>query len=125
MDIFESRIPRKILPVLLEQGQELHFDPLSSVESENYFLGLLENFRNVQKDLTSYLWGEVRRDFRFFKSPPDWLQEPEWPFHLGKPMYFVGQLDSTVRRDGFAYGLVFYVFWDPEDGTTETITQTD
>ena len=40
-------------------------------------------------------------------------------------MYFVGQLDNTVRRDGFDYKLMFYVFWDPEDGATKTVTQSD
>ena len=124
MDNFASRIPQESMTLLLDLGNEFHFDPLSSIESETYFLSLLENYRGPE-DLTAYLRTQIHRDFRFFNAPPDWLQGPDWPFHRGKPMYFVGQLDSTVRRDGFAYGLMFYVFWDPEDGATKTITQSD
>ena len=81
MDKSRSKIPPKMLDILLNQGQKLHFDPLFSEESEHYFLGLLESGQKVPEDLTAYLWNQVRRDFRYFKSPPDWLQNPEWPFH--------------------------------------------
>ncbi len=124
-DGFEKSIPQEVQDILLALGGEFHFDPLSSPESKAYFCGLLEGYRGDPAETTAYLWTQVRQDFRYFEVPPAWIQKPEWPFHSGRPMYFVGQLDNTVRRDGFAYALMFYVFWDPEDGTTQTITQSD
>ena len=118
---FESKIPEDTLEILYELGKELHIDPLSSLESENYFCGLLSNFQGKKEELMSYLSKQIKKDFKFYKKMPEWLQASDWQFHNGRPMCFVGQMEVKVNR----YDYMFYVFWDMVTGITKTIIQSD
>ena len=122
---FESKIPEGTLQILYDLGKELHIDPLSSLESENYFYGLLSNFQGKKEELMSYLSEQIKKDFKFLKEMPQWLQVSDWKFHNGKPMCFVGQMEVKVNQDGYIHSLMFYVFWDMDTGITETIIQSD
>ena len=95
-DTFSTVLPGDIFELLLELGNEMGIDPFSSIESENYIRELF--------------W---------------WIQWVEWQFLRGKPMIFVGQLDTSIKRDGVSYGISFFVFWDYKDGVTKTVTQSD
>ena len=52
---FESKIPKDILEIVCKLGRELHIHPLSSLESENYFYGVLSNFQGKKEELIAYL----------------------------------------------------------------------
>ena len=60
--------------------------------------------------------------FRFLSKPPNWIQNPDWPIHEGKPLTFIGQIEiessELFHDDGAAY-----VFCDPSTGSFETIAQ--
>lgn len=122
---FSTELPEELLGLLMEAGGALGVDPLSSPESESYFSRLLSGYSGSLEGLGDYLTQAVARDFRAMGERPRWMQAAEWPFHNGRPMVFVGQLDAAVRRDGFSYWTAFYVFWDPEDGAARTVTQSD
>ncbi len=122
---FSTELPEDVLKILLELGKELKFDPLSSIESEDYFCGLVSDDSGSKEELRESLSKTVQRDFQVMKERPRWIQEAEWQFHNGKPMIFVGQLDSFIHQDGLKREVSFYVFWDFESGTVKTITQCD
>lgn len=122
---FESKIPKETLEILYNLGKELHIDPLSSLESENYFYGLLSNFQGKNEELMSYLSEQIKKDFKFTKELPKWLQVSDWQFHNGKPMCFVGQMEVKINKNSYMHSLMFYVFWDMDTGITKTITQSD
>ncbi len=122
---FETDIPDKELLELMELGNEMGFDPLASMESEEYFLKLLEKYAPLGEEKMQAVRKEIEKDFLTFDKPPQWIQGSEWPFFNGKPMYFVGQLDTADNKKAMPCGLCFYVFWDKETGTIETIAQCD
>ena len=87
MDNFATEIPDEILEILYSLGREFSFDPLSSVESENYFIKLLNEYDGI--DLKEWLRNTVLKRFLFIENKPEWIQGPEWQFSNGKPMIFV------------------------------------
>lgn len=124
-DTFSTELPDDIFKLLLELGGKIGIDPFSSVESENYFIKLLKNYHGNKEEIREYFENTIKNDFKTMKEKPHWLQGCDWQFNKGKPMIFVGQLDTTIQRDGVSYGTSFFVFWDYKDGTTKTVTQSD
>ena len=82
---FESKIPEGTLEILYELGKELHIDPLSSLESENYFCGLLSNFQGKKEELMSYLSEQIKKDFKFYKKCPNGCKYPTGNFIMANP----------------------------------------
>ena len=72
------------------------------------------------KVLESLLKACIKRDFRFLKTRPSWLQAPAWPFRGERPLLFVGQIDTSALRHDKAY---VYLFLDERDGTYVTVDQ--
>lgn len=124
-DAFSTELPDDIFELLLELGNKIGIDPSASVESENYFCELLENYCGNKNEIREYFESAIKKDFQVMKEKPRWIQGYDWQFNKGKPMIFVGQLDTILKRDGVSYGTSFFVFWDDKDGTTKTITQSD
>ena len=124
-DTFSTVLLGDIFELLLELGNEMGIDPFSSIESENYFRELLKTYSGNKNEVKRYFEDTIKRDFQVMKEKPRWIQGDEWQFHRGKPMIFVGQLDTSIKRDGVSYGISFFVFWDYKDGVTKTVTQSD
>lgn len=123
-DNFISEIPLDKMKILLQLGKEFSFDPLSSNESEIYFIKLLEKYKNKNdNDLKNLLRIVVAKDFEVVNKKPEWIQNPEWQFNNGSPMTFVGQLEIKYDRLMLHDDAIFYVFWDREIGITKTIIQ--
>ena len=55
-------------------------------------------------------------------KPPTWMQSPDWPIVNGKPLVFVGQLAMDLPAVFHDSGMV-YVFYSPDDGSFETVSQ--
>lgn len=124
MDDFTSKIPLDKMEILLQLGKEFSFDPLSCIESEKYFIKLLEKYQdNTDNDLKDLLRTIVAKDFQVVDKKPEWIQDPEWQFNNGKPMTFVGQLEKKYDKIKLHDDVIFYVFWDRETGVTEPIIQ--
>ncbi|EMS71392.1 hypothetical protein [Ruminiclostridium cellobioparum] len=121
VDNFSTEIPIESLKILLRLGREFYFDPLSSIESEEYFIKLLKKCEG--DNLESWLRSAVSKNFLFLESRPEWIQGSEWQFSEGKPMMFVGQINLSPQKTGLHDDAVFYVFWDRESGETKTILQ--
>lgn len=87
----------------------------------DFLFSLIEGKKNLSvKDLQSWLREKIKNDFRSLKTPPKWLQEPDWPIQDGKPMVFLGQFDvSELSHDNAQV----YVFFDEQKRTSHTITQ--
>lgn len=124
-DTYTSEIPDDILEILLELCKEAGVDPLSSMESEAYFCELIKKYSGNKSEIRQYFEKMIKREFKFMKERPVWIQGKEWQFYNGKPMIFAGQIDTFVNKNGFSYGISFYVFWDSKYGVTKTVTQSD
>ena len=122
---FSSDIPESDLYLLFDLGGKYGFDPLYSDESEKYFIDLLQRYNVIGGEKEQFLKSEVSKDFKFNVDIPRWTQNPEWPFDKGKPMFFVGQLELEINRDGNRFISTFYVFWNMKTGKISTICQTD
>jgi hypothetical protein len=66
------------------------------------------------------LKSNILNDFKYVNEPPKWMQSPCWPISRGKPLVFLGQVDveNYFHDVGAAY-----VFYDPENDSTETVIQ--
>jgi len=108
------------IPVLFEVVTRYSARPDIPIEAEEFFTSLVTNYDDPDS-LRSYLEKQAPGWFRCFREPPDWIQNPEWPWAAGRPMVFVGCIDApqnTFHDDGR-----FYLFWSPEVGTTECVIQ--
>ncbi|MHA6529393.1 hypothetical protein [Paenibacillus sp. BAC0078] len=124
VDDFTSEIPLDKMRILLQLGKEFSFDPLSSIESEKYFIKLLEKYQgNNDNELKDLLKSVVSKDFEAVDKKPEWIQDPEWQFNNSRPMTFVGQLEIKYNTGRVDHDAIFYVFWDRESGITKTIIQ--
>ncbi|TFY84381.1 hypothetical protein DYL61_31140 [Pseudomonas nabeulensis] len=87
----------------------------------DYLSQLIEDQKNLSpKALQAWLKEKIKTDFRCLKTPPKWLQSPQWPVEDGKPMIFVGQLDISELSHDNAQA---YLFFDDAKKTFRTITQ--
>lgn len=120
-DGFETKIPSKLLPVLLSLGNELGFDPTGSSEAETFFAGLITRFRGAERELPDWLKKELANSFNCIGQKPDWIQNPNWAFTPKGPMIFVGQINLPPGL--FHDEAAFYVFYEPQGGLTKTILQ--
>ena len=85
-DSSETLIPLDQLAILLELEQEHHFDPLSSVEMEAYFVHQLADFHANACDLQHWLQPILQRSFRSASTPPRWIQNAEWQINKNGPI---------------------------------------
>lgn len=89
--------------------------------SPEYLEPLLEATAGIgRRERKAALKNALLARFRCLKSPPRWLQSPEWPFAEGRPMVFVGQLDMGPLAHDDAQ---VYVFADEATGEIRTIVQ--
>ncbi|AIQ42235.1 hypothetical protein [Paenibacillus sp. FSL R5-0912] len=124
VDDFTSEIPLDKMEILLQLGKEYSFDPLSCIESEKYFIKLLENYQGTKEDaLKDLLRTIVAKDFEILDEKPVWVQNPDWQFNNDRPMIFVGQLEKKYDQQNLQHAYIFYVFWDRESGLTKTTIQ--
>jgi hypothetical protein len=122
---FSTGIPLEALRQLAQLGRDFGIDPLGSAELERFLLEMLKH-RTVEEIATDV----IPKAFWCVKTRPVWLQGADWPVLQGRPMVFVGQIDTpggsahlpdrTLDR-----GTSFYVFWDPETGITRVVVQTE
>lgn len=74
---------------------------------------------NISKKQKIKLCREKIKDiFRYDTSPPRWIQDPEWPIKNDKPLVFKKQSKEKKEDER-----VYYYFYDPETGETETVIQ--
>lgn len=123
MDAFDTLIPLDQISILLELGQEFHFDPLSSVEMEEYFVHLLAGFNANGCDMRNWLHPILQRSFRYASMPPRWIQNPQWVIDTHGPMVFLGQVDCEPIQGLFHDQASVYVFFDPASGERKTVLQ--
>lgn len=87
----------------------------------DYFSKLLSDAPGIEgRALAAWLKNEIANRFTFIKSPPKWLQSPQWPICDDKPMVFVGQLDISAL---FGDRSQIYVFFDKKTNSSKTILQ--
>ena len=65
-------------------------------------------------------WGKARIKelFKYDKTYPRWIQDPEWPIVNGKPLVF-----SHQKKAGKNDERVYYYFYDPDTKKETVITQ--
>lgn len=124
---FETDIPEDILQFLYDLGSDYEFDPISSFESEKYFISLLDEFKTLKgSELFKALSERVQQDFVALNGVyPDWIQSSDWQFNDGKPMIFIGQLEKDYNKLGISSAIVFYIFYDKETGDIKSVSQFD
>lgn len=97
-----------------------------NIDSERYFLNAINTIDcNDVRDLMLQLEPKIRKDFVCLNEQPEWIQDSDWQFNEGKPMIFIGQLSKGYNNLGISWDMIFYVFYDPDDGTVKTVIQTD
>ena len=121
-DSFSSAIPDTALPILTELGNEFGFDPLASVELEEYWAQFVRDLPS-EVDLASEARLMAKRAFRSVAGVPAWEQAGEWPLENGEPMVFVGSICVPSRQVLFQDDSTFFVFYSPSTGRTRAIVQ--
>lgn len=83
----------------------LGVSPSVPVESETFFINLLQQFDGKAEDLTVWLEKQIVHHFIALGDRPKWIQGPEWPFANGVPMLFAGQIDVQKQQGELTSGL--------------------
>ncbi|MFM8582921.1 MAG: hypothetical protein ACKOFW_15680 [Planctomycetaceae bacterium] len=122
-DSFDTAIPSDRLSTLLELAQEFHFDPLSSLEMEAFFVAQLAQYDARTGNFRHWITPILRRSFRYASYPPRWIQNPQWAVGKNGPMLFLGQVDCKPIEGVFHDLASVYVFFDPSSGEQKTVMQ--
>ncbi|MCQ3930164.1 MAG: hypothetical protein DPW16_06860 [Chloroflexi bacterium] len=87
-------------------------DPEWTGGIEDFFRNLLAEYKGTldKEGLTTYLDKAMAEAFIAYGERPRWIQSADWPFHNGKPMIFVGQIDIPGEVGGFHDDTSFYIF---------------
>ncbi|MCO6548526.1 MAG: hypothetical protein J6583_12255 [Gilliamella sp.] len=89
--------------------------------TEPYFNLIMNKHRDkVGVELERALKLEIKKDFKFLKNRPKWLQSPNWPTVDNKPLIFIGQLDITQISHDITY---LYIFLNEKENTYMTFEQ--
>lgn len=114
----EAHVPPEALDAL---KLKLAVEPKWLSIPDVYFEQLVNaGMPRAPKDLEAWLKRAIKEAFVSLTKPPKWLQSPEWQFHDGVPMVFVGQLEMTSMRHDQCYA---YVFLDRSTGAYKVIEQ--
>lgn len=90
------------------------------IAAEEFFTDLAARFDDSDA-LRRHLEVHAAGWYRCLGDPPDWIQDPDWPWADGRPMVFVGSIDAPAGT--FHDDARFFVFWSPEVGTRECVIQ--
>jgi hypothetical protein len=71
-------------------------------------------------ELRQWLTRRFQEMFLFVKTPPQWLQHPEWPIGPNGPLLYLGMVDT---ENYLGHGEIAYLFYDVHSGDTETVIQ--
>jgi hypothetical protein len=108
------------IPVLFDVIPRYGARPDIPIAAEEFFTALVARFDDAAA-LRQYLEERAANSFRYLREPPDWSQDPNWPWANGQPMVFVGSIDAPPGT--FHDDARFFVFWSPEIGITECVIQ--
>jgi hypothetical protein len=88
---------------LLNICNQFGVDPSASLELENYFRKLLDDYDGPQNQvhIVSWLNAQIQTNFRSIKEIPKWIQSPTWPLVNEQPMIFLGQID--IKKNPLIY----------------------
>ena len=56
-----------------------------------------------------WIKNKIKQDFKYDKTPPRWVQDPEWPIVNGVPLIFKNQSKMTLDDER-----VYYTFYHPQ-----------
>ncbi len=110
----------ELLTPLVEGG--VNVDP-SSGSGPEFFGAIIENFSGTKAECLAYITDNVTTWFRCMDKPPLWIQGADWQYWNGKPMVFAGQVNIPYSSGWFHDDVSFFVFYDPDTGVTETVSQ--
>ena len=110
----------EMIPDLFDIIPRFGARPDVPIEAEEFFTALVARF-DSREECRKHLEQNAGKWYRSLEEPPDWIQDPDWPWFKGRPMVFVGAIDAP--RGTFHDDARFYVFWSPEVGVTDCIIQ--
>lgn len=108
---------------LMKTLSDIGVRPDLPIECEHYFTKMVDEFPGNQSEFINHVRENMRSWFRSLSDEPTWLQEPEWQFHNGKPMVFVGQINVPPTGEFFSDEAVFMTFWDADSGEIKVLVQ--
>ncbi len=119
----------EVYELLLQVCSKYDADPGSSIASEEYYKNLLQEYDGDynMEQLRVWLNERISKLYIALEKRPRWIQNEAWPFHGGKPMIFVGQIDISVGHNEaakhFHDDTTFYVFYVLNTSIYEVIVQ--
>jgi hypothetical protein len=103
---------RRLFSVAKEEFQASCHQPEARVFVQALYEAYLET--GPPEDIFDWLRRRLQNEFRCVSSRPVWVdEEPAWPFHDGKPMIFVTQIDlpkNAVTEKDLTWDTVLYLF---------------
>lgn len=93
---------------------------LDICEDQGIFDKIIAEMPNGLSKTKRIQWGKnkLKELFKYDKTYPRWIQDPEWPIVDGKPLVFARQ-ERAGKNDERTY----YYFYDPETGGQIVIAQ--
>lgn len=120
----------EVFKVVIKVCAKLQADPSDSPEAKAFYENLLKEYGGEydMKQLRAWLEERLPQHYVALKKRPHWIQSPDWPFHGGQPMIFVGQIDvkvtdGSIAEKHFHDHTSFYVFMSATVAHHEVIVQ--
>ena len=96
----------------------------SWLDADNEEFLIKEIVNKIPDDLKSesqkikWCKNKIKEYFKYDKTPPRWVQSPEWPVVDGKPLVFKGQSKEKIDDE-----CVHFCFYDPDTKQETVVTQ--
>jgi len=127
--IVRKYILRNQIPVNIDNFYSDRFDFLINiqpdwldVENEEFLINEIINKipGDIKTKSQKIRWckDKIKEYFKYDKTPPRWIQNPEWPIVDGRPLVFKSQ--SREREDDEQ---VCFYFYDPDTKQETVVTQ--
>jgi len=65
------------------------------------------------EDVRRWMSKRVKPEFKCVEKRPQWVRDPEWPIHEGRPAIFITQYalpENDVTKSSYTWGGTIYVF---------------
>ena len=101
-------------------AETLPFYVLVLIDNMDYLYHILETAPKGLSENEFKIWAKNKfiALFRYDDIPPDWLQDPEWPFMQGEPLCFRSQEETNN-------GIVKYYFYSPKTNEEVVVEQVE
>ena len=90
---------------------------------EEFFAKQLAMYSGSKEQFLSFVEQNIFTWFACLDKSPEWIQEANWQFSNGEPMFFLGQINIGAEKGIYHDDAACFVFVNLTTGETKSVIQ--